>query len=101
MTTVRATIRSEQTQTADGHDDIVPVARAAAISGLDLAGAELVQANTVSSKASGDVTIRAVARSSETRELEVSGANYESAVAALRAQVPEGWQALSIVVTVD
>ncbi|MET3452637.1 hypothetical protein [Curtobacterium sp. 1544] len=65
MTTVRGTIRSTDTITADGHADDQSTARARAVDGLELAGYVVMQTNTVSSTAAGNITVRAVARSTE------------------------------------
>ncbi|MGW8431383.1 hypothetical protein ACWGJ9_09675 [Curtobacterium citreum] len=96
MTTVRGRIRSNTTQTAEGHADDPVTARSEALSGLDLAAYELQQANTVTAKASGDITIRAVARSRETRDHEASGRDYASAMQAFRSTVPDGWSILYV-----
>lgn len=65
MTTVRGPIRSTNTITADGHADDQSTARARAVEGLELAGYDVVQTNTLSSTAAGNITVRAVARSTE------------------------------------
>ncbi|WIE81029.1 hypothetical protein [Curtobacterium sp. MCSS17_016] len=96
MTTVRGRIRSTATQTAEGHADDPQTARAEALAGLDLTTNELLQANTVTAKASGDITIRATARSRDTRDHEASGANYAAAMNAFRSSVPDGFSILYI-----
>lgn len=57
MTTVRGTIRSTNTITADGHADDQSTARANAIAGLERTGYNVVQTNTVSSTAAGRITV--------------------------------------------
>jgi hypothetical protein len=42
------------------------------------------------------VKVKGVIRPIETRELEAEGENYTAAREALLAQVPEGWQVLSV-----
>ncbi len=96
MSTVRGRLRSTATQTAEGHADDQATARAEALAGLDLTAYELQQANTVTAKASGDITIRAVARSRETRDHEASGSNYDAAMQAFRNSVPDGWSVLYV-----
>lgn len=86
-------IRSTETREAEGYADSVVAAKEAAIAALDLDGFALTQTNAVESKATGETTIRATARSTATREHEASGATYEQALAAYRDSVPEGWQA--------
>ncbi|MDN4649271.1 hypothetical protein [Curtobacterium sp. PsM8] len=98
MTTVRGLLRSTETISADGHGDDQSTARERAVAGLDLTAHALVQTNTLSAKASGEVTIRAVARSSETRPHEATGPNYAAAIATYRQSIPEGWISLHIVV---
>jgi hypothetical protein len=64
-------IRSTTTSPADGHADDQSEARnradAGAGAGLDLTRHDLVQANILTAKASGEVTIRAVAGSKDVR----------------------------------
>lgn len=97
MTTVRGTIRSTNNITADGHADDQSTARARAIDGLDLTGGhDVVQTNTLSSTASGNITVRAIARSTETQPHEASGPNYDAALTAYRQTIPDGWISLGI-----
>lgn len=98
MTTVRGTIRSTNTITADGHADDQSTARARAIDSLDRTGYDVMQTNTISSTAAGNITVRAVARSTEIRPHEASGPNY-AAVEAYRQSTPDGW--ISLGITVD
>jgi hypothetical protein len=98
MTTVRGLIRSTATITADGHADDQSTARERAVASLDLATHELVQANTLTAKASGDIMIRAVARSREVRPLEATGTNYPAAMTAYRQSIPGGWISLHVLV---
>lgn len=92
MTIVRGTLRSTETieSVADGPN--IGAAREAALAGLDLTAYELQQANAVSSKATGESTIRAVARSRATRPHEASGQSYDTAMRAFRERVPDRWQ---------
>ncbi|MBT1665422.1 hypothetical protein [Curtobacterium flaccumfaciens] len=99
MTTVRGTIRSTNTITADGHADDQSTARANAIAGLERTGHNVVQTNTVSSTAAGNITVRAVARSTEIQPHEASGPNYGAARAAYLQSIPDGW--ISLGITVD
>ena len=99
MTTVRGTIRSTNTITADGHADDQSTARTRAVDGLDHTGYDVVQTNTLSSTASGNITVRAIARSTEIRPHEASGSSYEVALAAYRQSIPDGW--ISLHITVD
>jgi hypothetical protein len=99
MTTVRGRIRSTATQTAEGHGDEPQTARAEALAGLDLSTHELLQANTVTAKASGDITISATARSRATRDHEASGPNYAAALNAFRSSVPDGYSILYVTAT--
>lgn len=75
MTTVRGTIRSTNTITADGYADDQSTARANAIAGLERTGYDVVQTNTVSSTAAGNITVRAIAPSTETHLHEAPGPN--------------------------
>lgn len=59
MTKVVGTLRSTETQESEGSGDNISEARQAAIAGLNLEGFELQQANTVTSKATGETTIKA------------------------------------------
>ncbi|NQX25687.1 hypothetical protein [Curtobacterium sp. VKM Ac-2852] len=99
MTTVRGTIRSTNTITADGHADDQSTAHARAIDGLNLTGYDVVQTNTMSSTAAGNITVRAVARSTEIQPHEASRPNYAAALAADRQSIPDGW--ISLGITVD
>ena len=100
MTTVRGTIRSTNTITADGHADDQSAARANAIAGLELTGYDVVQTNTLASTAAGNITVRAVARSTDIRPHEASGPNYDAALATYLQSVPDGWISLGITVDV-
>ncbi|MCU0116575.1 hypothetical protein [Curtobacterium poinsettiae] len=99
MTTVRGTIRSTNTITADGHADDQSTARANAIDGLDRAGYDVAQTNTLSSTAAGNITVRAIARSTEIRPHEASGPNYAAALKAYLQSIADGW--ISLGITVD
>ncbi|MCS6586929.1 hypothetical protein NYQ25_18325 [Curtobacterium flaccumfaciens pv. flaccumfaciens] len=99
MTTVRGTIRSTNTITADGHADDQSTARARAVEGLEATGYDVVQTNTLSSTAAGNITVRAVARSTEIQPHEASGSNYAAALAAYLQSIPDGW--ISLGMTVD
>jgi hypothetical protein len=93
VTTLRGTLRSTELREAEGSGDTIGEARDAAIAALDLDGFQLLQVNTVTSKATGESTVKAVARSTELRPHEATGASYDAALAAYRSTVPEGWQA--------
>ena len=93
MTTLRGELRSTATQESEGSGDNIEEARQAAIAALDLTGFELQQVNALTSKATGETTVRAVARATETRPHEATGRNYGEALQAFRASIPEGWQA--------
>lgn len=93
MTTVRGTIRS------DGHADDQSTARARAVDSLEASGYDVVQTNTVSSTAAGNITVRAVARSTEIQPHEASGPNDEAALMTYRQSIPGGW--ISLGITVD
>ncbi|MCS5466418.1 hypothetical protein NY542_04280 [Curtobacterium flaccumfaciens pv. betae] len=102
MTTVRGTIRSTNTNTitADGHADNQSTTRDRAVDGLELTGYDVVQTNTLSSTAAGNITVRAVARSTEIRPHEASGPNYAAALAGYLQSIPDGWITLGITVGV-
>jgi hypothetical protein len=93
VTTLRGTIRSTETREADGSGDTIGEARAAATGALDLDGFQLLQVVTVESKATGESTVRATARSTSTQTHEASGPNYPAALGAFHSSVPDGWQA--------
>lgn len=93
MTTLRGTIRSTETREADGSGDTIGEARDAAVGALDLDGFQLLQVITVESKATGESTVRATARSTAIAEHEAAGPSYSGALAAFHASVPDGWQA--------
>jgi hypothetical protein len=93
VTTLRGTIRSTETREAEGSGDTIGDARAAATAALNLDGFQLLQVITVSSKATGESTVRATARSTATREHEATGSSYKAALMAYQASVPAGWQA--------
>ncbi|MBT1620555.1 hypothetical protein N8D74_17665 (plasmid) [Curtobacterium flaccumfaciens] len=99
MTTVRGTIRSTNTITADEHADDQSTARARAIDGLEATGYDVVQTNTLSSTAAGNITVRAVARSTEIQPHEASAPNDDAALSAYLQSVPDGW--ISLGITVD
>ncbi len=96
MTTLRGTLRSTETREAEGSGNSAGEARDAAIGALDLDGFQLLGATTVTSKATGETTIRAVARSTALRPHEATGADYQAALAAFRASVPDGWEAQDV-----
>jgi hypothetical protein len=81
VTTLRGTNRSTETREADGSGDTIGEARAAATGALDLDGFQLLQVVTVESKATGESTVRATARSTSTQTHEASGPNYPAALA--------------------
>ncbi|WP_412872441.1 hypothetical protein [Curtobacterium flaccumfaciens] len=58
-----------------------------------------MQTNTLSSTAAGNITVRAVARSTEIQPHEASGPNYGAALAAYLQSIADGW--ISLGVTVD
>ncbi len=61
-------IRSTETREAEGYADSVVAAKEAAVAALDLPdGFALLQTNAVESKATGETTIKATARSTATR----------------------------------
>jgi hypothetical protein len=93
VTTLRGTIRSTETREAEGSGDTIGEARAAATGALDLDGFQLLQVITVASKATGESTVRATARSTSTRTHEASAPTYSAALAAFHSTVPDGWQA--------
>ncbi|SFF90847.1 hypothetical protein SAMN05216329_3221 [Curtobacterium sp. YR515] len=93
VTTLRGELRSTATTEAEGSGENIEAARTAAVEALDLHGFELQQVNAVTSKATGETTVRAIARSKETRPHEATGQTYEEALQAFRASIPEGWQA--------
>ena len=93
MTTLRGTIRSTETRESEAEGGTISEAREAATAALDLDGFELLQVITVASKATGESTVRATARSRATRPHEAAGTSYAAALAAFHASVPDGWQA--------
>lgn len=93
MTTLRGTLRSTETRESEGSGDTIGEARAAAIAGLDLDGFELLQVTTVASKATGESTVKALARSKALRPHEATGPDYRATAVAYRESVPDGWQA--------
>ena len=58
----------------------------------------ILQTNTLSSTAAGNITVRAVARSTEIQPHEASGPNYAAALKAYLQSVPDGWISLGIIV---
>jgi hypothetical protein len=93
VTTLRGTIRSTETREAEAEGGTIGEAREAATGALDLDGFELLQVITVASKATGESTVRATARSKATQPHEATGPSYAAALAAFNASVPDGWQA--------
>lgn len=93
---MRGELRSTATREAEGSGDDIESARQAAIAALDLDGFELQQINAVTSKATGETTVRAVARARDTRPHEATGTDYTDALRAFRASIPEGWQAQNV-----
>jgi hypothetical protein len=93
---MRGELRSTATRESEGSGDDVEAARQAAIAALDLDGFELQQINAVTSKATGETTVRAVARARDTRPHEATGKDYQDALRAFRASIPEGWQAQNV-----
>lgn len=91
------TIRSTQTWTHEGEGDEPSSAREAAIAGMP-EGYDLLGVITIYAKIGEPFRLRATARSSETRQLTATGADYASARDALLAQVPDDWQLLGVVV---
>lgn len=89
---MNGTLRSTEMQESEASGPDTGTARGAALAALDLTAFELQQANTATSKATGETTIRAVARSRETRPHEASGPTYDAALQAFHASVPDGWQ---------
>ncbi len=60
----------------------------------------MVQTNTLSATAAGNITVRAIAQSTETRPHEASGPDYTpTALAAYLRSIPDGW--ISLGITVD
>jgi hypothetical protein len=80
-------------------DGSMTTARARAVDGLDLTGYDVVQTNTLTSTAAGNITVRAVARSTEILPHEASGPNYAAALKAYLQSIPDGW--ISLGITVD
>ncbi|MBT1674537.1 hypothetical protein [Curtobacterium flaccumfaciens] len=96
MTKVLGTLRSTDTQESEGSGDNISDARQAATAALNLDGFELQQANTVTSKATGETTIKTRARSTATKPHEAIGANYDAALQAYLTSVPKGWQSQNL-----
>lgn len=90
------TLRATETQESEGSGDNISEARQAAIAALNLEGFELQQANTVTSKATGETTIKARARSAATKPHAASGANYSAALHAYLTSIPAGWQSQNL-----
>ena len=90
------TLRATETQESEGSGDNISEARQAAIAALNLEGFELQQANTVTSKATGETTIKARARSTATKLHAASGANYSAALHAYLTSIPNGWQSQNL-----
>lgn len=99
MTTVRGTLRSTETVESEGTGSNIGEARAVALAGIDAERFELQQANVITSRATGESTVKAVGRSRETRQHDATGPSYDVAVRVFRETVPEGWQAQSITAT--
>jgi len=96
VTTLRSTLRSTETREAEGSGDTSGDARAAAIAALDLEGFELLQIVTVTSKATGESTVKATARSTATQPFEVTGPSYQAALTTFNSTIPSGWQAQNV-----
>ncbi|MCX7522365.1 hypothetical protein OSC27_08755 [Microbacterium sp. STN6] len=97
---LRGTIRSTKSWTNEGSGLTASEARAVAISGMP-DGYELVDVTTVSAKPGEPVTMRAIARSGDVRDVEADGVTQTEAAAALRAAVPEGFLLLQQVAVDD
>lgn len=93
MTTVQGTLRSTELIESEGSGSNISEARAAALAGIDAERFELQQANVVTSRATGESTIKAIGRSREIRQHEATGPNYDAAARAFRESIPDGWQA--------
>lgn len=93
---MRGELRSTVTREAEGSGDDIESARQAAMAALDLDGFELQQINAVTSKATGETTVRALARARDLKPHEATGNGYEDALRAFRDSVPEGWQAQNV-----
>lgn len=93
---MRGELRSTATRESEGSGDNIEAARQAAIAALDLYGFELQQINAVTSKATGETTVRALARARDTKPHEATGSSYQDALRAFRDSVPEGWQAQNV-----
>jgi hypothetical protein len=96
VTKAAGTLRSTETQQSEGSGANISEARRAAIAALNLDGFGLQQANTVTSKATGETTIKARARSTATKPHEASGANYPDALHAYLTSIYDGWQSQNI-----
>lgn len=85
------TIRSKEEWTGHGSGLTAGEAREQAIAEVP-PGYELLDTMTESAKPGEPVTMRSSARSVETRAINADGADYVSALNALRTSVPSGWQ---------
>lgn len=95
MTKVVATLRSTETQEVEGSGG-KGEARQAAIAALKFDGFELQQANTVTSTAVGETTIKARVRSTATKPHEAKGMNYSASLQADLTSIPDGWQSQNL-----
>jgi len=93
---VHGILRSTETVESEGEGPDLLSARAAAIAGVDLEQFELLQANAVASKATGESTVKVVARSWAQQPHEATGRNYDEAIRAYRESIPDGWRSLYI-----
>ncbi|MCS0646868.1 hypothetical protein [Curtobacterium flaccumfaciens] len=85
---------------ADGHADDQSTARARAVDGLELAaGTTSCRRTRRAHPRHGNITVRAVARSTEIRPHEASGPNYAAALKAYLESISDGW--ISLGTTVD
>lgn len=91
------TIRSVEQWAGHGSGLTAGEAREQAIADVP-SGFELLDTMTESAKPGEPVTMRSAARSVETRAINADGADYASALDALRASVPAGWQLQSVAV---
>jgi hypothetical protein len=85
------TVRSMQVWTHEGSGHTAGLARVVAVEGCP-EGYELTDVTTVSAKPGEPVTLKATARSRETREVSAEASTYAEALEHLRATVPDGWQ---------
>ncbi|PZE92501.1 hypothetical protein DEI95_08230 [Curtobacterium sp. MCBD17_008] len=95
---MRGILRSTETAESEGEGPDLSSAGTAAIAGIDLEQFELLQANTVGSKATGESTEKAVARSRAQQPHEATGKNYDDAIRAYLEPIPNGWRSLYVTV---